>query len=452
MTDLKNTHDSTKQEITINKIVDPNDPTVFRVSEEDAEKLRNLAMQNSGGQIPAEVADTLGMPTDYEQKIPAKLHNHICYSAAQQETERYAKEASKFTDTIVQDNATKEILDEAEATTNLSKFDFGDISEYLKKLETLSFLEAVSYKKKVDAEIARWKSCKSMLKAISDLRLDDSVNRELMKINAMENYEFTESLEDFENHYEENLDKLNQIATKLIEIVNSHKHEMDSTQFLTNEMCHLMEGKLAKLDPSDMNYEYTKARMETVLLAFKNRQDVSYLENKLKSYLQSNKSNIRKDFKDNAGAIHNNQRTKVIKDLIRFFNEDIVYSLYERLMSAFHDNVSAVYVMMGFIAKVMNREKKSSNDVWAKVFVLNLSDIYNGIYDIELVNTEYFMTRVNRVFYPQLKKFVNDNKLTNKLSYGVTFGLNESPRKNVNTESDAYANDLVAGPLTSHHE
>ena len=378
-----------KEGITFTPIVDSNDPTKFTVSEEDANKLKALAMQNTNEE----------------------------------------SNAFEFTDNIIEDNATKELLDEAEATTNLSKFDFGDISEYLNKLETLSFLEAVSYKKKIDAEVSRWKSCESMLKAITNLKLDDSVNQELMKINAMEKFEFDQSLEDFESHYEENMNKLEQISTKLVEIVNSHKHEMDSTRFLTDEMVHLMTNKIAKLDPSDINYEYTKSRMETVVNAFKDRKNTDYLENKLRSYLLSNKANIRKDIKDNATAILNNQHTKVINDLIRFFSPDIAYSLYERLASAFGDNMTAVYIMMGFIAKVMNREKKSSNDVWAKVFVLNLSDIYNNIYDIELVNEESFMDKVERVFYPMIMQFITDNKIRGKLGYGSAFGLHTPKSK-----------------------
>ena len=206
---------------------DPNNPNVFRVSEEDAARLRAMAMSNSNADLTPEMKAAMGITNDdYDQKIPKNIHNHICYDSAKKNNEQYRQEAVEFTNNLVKDNATRDLLDEAEATTNLSKFDFGDISEYLEKLGDLSFLESVSYKKKVDSEIARWKSCQSMLKAISDLKLDDTVNRELMKINAMENYNFTDEVDEFEAHYEENLDKLTQIATRLAENINAHKHEM----------------------------------------------------------------------------------------------------------------------------------------------------------------------------------------------------------------------------------
>ena len=398
--------------------VDPEDPKSFTVSEEEGARLRSIAMSNS---------NVITVPQNYN--IPDNIHNLICYDAAKKNNEKYQKESEEFTNSVISDNATKEILDEAEATTNLSQFDFGDITEYLNKLEDLSFLEAVSYKKKVDAEIARWKSCESMLKAISELKLDDTTNRELMKINAMEDYKFMESVEDFESHYDANMSKLQKISDKLVSIVDTHKHEMDSTRFLTNEMVHLMKGKLAKLDPSGMNYEYNRSRMETVKNAFENRLDLSYLKNKFEIYLKTNKNNIKKDFKDNANLLNSNRRSKVINDLIRFFNEDIVYALYNQLMGIFCGGTSETYLMMAFIAKVMNTEKKTSKDVWAKVFVLNMSDIYNDIFDIEMVDKDSYTDQVAHAFFTSAYEFVKKNSLIKVLNPSISFGLKPTVRK-----------------------
>lgn len=409
---------------------DPENPNIFTVSEEEAARLRAMAMSNNGSEMSPEMQAAMGMVNgEYDQKIPKNIHNHICYDEARKNNDKYLSEAAEFTNSIVEDNATREILDEAEATTNLSKFDFGNIDEYLVKLEDLSFLEAVSYKKKVDSEIARWKSCKSMLKAISDLKLDDTVNRELMKINAMEEYKFNDSIEDFESHYEENLNKLTQIAEKLVSLVNSHKHEMDSTSFLTNEMIHLMKVKLDKLDPSENNYTYTKNKMETVIAAFQNRKDLTFLKYKLEMYLKTSKSNIKRDFRENATLINSGRRPKCINDLIRFFSEDIVYALYERLMYAFSDDVYAVYLMMGFLAKVMNTEKKTSKDAWAKVFILNLSDIYNNIFDLEAGPRSVYMQSIEDVFYPLIAKFLATQKIKEKLTRGASFGLKIPAKK-----------------------
>lgn len=423
------------------------EPQTFRVSEEEGARLRAMAMKNSGSEMSPEMQAAMGMVNgDYDQKVPAKIHNYICYDEARKNNEKFRAEAAAFTDAIVQDNATKEILDEAEATTNLSKFDFGNIDEYLTKLEDLSFLEAVSYKKKIDAEIARWKSCKGMLKAISDLKLDDSVNRELMKINAMEDYNFTESIDDFESHYEENLEKLNKISAKLVEMVNSHKHEMDSTEFLTKEMVHLMQVKLDKLDPNGMNYEYNKTKMETVIEAFKNRRDLKYLKYKMEIYLKTSKANIKRDFRENANLINNGRRSKVINDLIRFFNEDIVYALKERLMYAFNDDVNATYIMLGFIAKIMNTEKKTSKDAWAKVFVLNLSDIYNNIFDIEYLSDgeDSYMMKVEKTFYPMISEFLKSQKMKEKLNDRVAFSLKTPATKKKSEENEETADNVVA--------
>ena len=165
---------------------DPENPNTFTVSEEEAAKLRAMAMANSNAELTPEMQAAMGMANgNYDQQIPDNIHNYICYDEAKKNAEKYKQEATEFTNNLVPDEATRELLDEDEANSSLSSFDFGDIDEYCEKLDGLSFLEAVSYKKKIDTEIARWKSCEGMLKAISEMKLDDSVNRELMKINAM---------------------------------------------------------------------------------------------------------------------------------------------------------------------------------------------------------------------------------------------------------------------------
>jgi hypothetical protein len=266
-----------------------------------------------------------------------------------------------------------------------------------------------------------------MLKAISDLRMDDEVNRELMKINAMEENDFLESIDDFESNYDTNLGKLEKISSKLISIVNSHKDEMDSTKFLTDEMIHLMEGKFNKLDPEGLNYEYNKAKMETVINAFKNRRNLEYLDYKLGIYLKTSKDNIRRDFRNCNG----NNRAKFLNDLARYFSEDILYALYERLMCAFGDDAKAVYLMMGFLAKVMNTEKKTSKDIWAKVLILNLADIYNNIFDIDLCEDgeDSYIMKINKIFYPRIKWFLNNQKGIKVNNWEINFGVRTPVKK-----------------------
>lgn len=411
--------------VIINTIEDPDNPGTFRVSEEEGKRLREMAMSSEGNMA------------DYTDQIPDRVYNHICCDEANRNIEKYQQEAKEFTNNIVQDEATREILDEAEATTSLKAFDFGDIDEYCEKLSSLSFLEAVSFKKKIDVEIARWKSCKSMLKAVSELRVDDTVNKELMKINAMEKYDFLESIDEFESQYEENLGKLEKISSTLVSIVDSHKDEMESTRFLSNEMIHLMKVKIDKLNPSDMNYELNKRKMNIVVEAFENRLDLEYLTGKLSAYLLSSKTNIRRDLRTSK----EHRRAKFLNDLARFFSEDILYALYERLSCAFTDDMKAVYVMMGFLAKIMNSEKKTSRDVWAKVFILNLSDIYNNIFDIEELGEGEcsYLMRIRDAFYPKLKEFLESQKDIKINNWEINFGVKTPSTKKKSDEISEYS-------------
>ena len=163
--------------------------------------------------------------------------------------------------------------------------------------------------------------------------------------------------------------------------------------------------------------------MEIVINAFSNRLDLEYLKNKMEVYLKTNKSNIRRDLR--MAEDHRN-RAKFLNDLARYFSEDILYALYAELMGTFLDDAKAVYVMMGFLAKVMNTEKKSSRDVWAKVFILNLADIYNNIFDIEpelAEGEDSYIDKIDDVFYSMITDFLSKQKdikvSNNKIHFGV---------------------------------
>ena len=105
-------------------------PQTFRVSEEEGARLRAMAMKNNGSEMSPEMQAAMKMVNgDYDQKVPDRVHNYICYDEARKNNEKYREEASEFTNAIVQDNATREILDEAIAEVSdelMEKFFAGE--------------------------------------------------------------------------------------------------------------------------------------------------------------------------------------------------------------------------------------------------------------------------------------------------------------------------------------
>lgn len=383
----------------------------FRLSEEDAERVRASAMQNSNNNLTQEIKKSMESSSTYNNsEIPENIHNAIALDEAKHKKAHYREESTKFTDSIISDNATKEILDEVEATTKLSSMDFGNIDEYLNQLSQLSFLEAISLRKKVDTEIASWKSCRASIDAIAQLKLDDNINREIMQNNTMSEYDIDTTVEDFDKCYEGNLDKLNRIAETLGKIITEHKSEINSTSFLTNEMVSLMQKKVAKLDPAAQNYEFNKIRMERVIRAFQNRMSLVYIHDKLETFLKTNKKYIKKRFRDDKSKIQSYQRTKPINELVRFFNNDMIYNLYETLANIFMKDYDKVYLMLVFLAKVMNTEKSTGNNAWIKVFILNISDINGGIFDIG--NSEEYFENFDHIITPVIDEYFTKNVVT----------------------------------------
>ena len=100
-------------------------------------------------------------------------------------------------------------------------------------------------------------------------------------------------------------------------------------------------------------------------------------------------------------------------------------------MYIFNDDTRVVYILFGFIAKVLNTEKKTSKDVWAKVFALNLSDIYNNIFDIDINKDgeDNYCEKIYKTFDPIVWNFTGNNRYVTALNFGITFGLKTAEKK-----------------------
>ena len=358
------------------------------------------------------------MSSDYEQKVPARMHNWICYDEATKNNEKLRKESEEYMQKTVGNKSVEDILDEGNYKDRLSQFDLGDISDYLEYLKGLSLFEAINLRKRIDEEYTRWKSCKNMIKAVRDLRLEDNQNRDLMLINTLNKYDFSETADQFDAVYESNMEKFEQMIKVLQEIID--KNQTQSTQFLTNELIHLIDSKSENLPEDATNREFILKKMEVIRAAFADRTDLTYLDNKYTTFLEVNKKRIRKEFKDSAKTIQSRRRTKYINDLVRLFSEKIAYGYYAEIMKCFHDDTDCVYLFTYFLMKVMQNDKQNGKNTWVKVLIMNLSDIHAGIYDIG--DGSGYEDKISNTFYGVTKDFINKNKISLNC-YGTSFGL-----------------------------
>ena len=356
---------------------------------------------------------------DYDRLVPKEVHNNICYDEARRNIKSLEKETEEDLNNRIPNNAVKEILNEGDSEDIINQFDLGDITEYLETIKSLSFFEAASLLKRVDKEYVRWKSCYNMLNAIKNLKLDDSQNRQLMEVNALDQFEFSESMEDFEKVYDTNINKFEQIIKILKDITNQNNGN-STTSFLTNEIVALLEKKMDKLPTNVTNYEYTIRKVTTIVNAFKNRLDVKYLLNKYLTYLTTQKSKIKRFFKDDAKSIQQEKKTKVMNDLVRNFSTGIAYGYLNQLNKIFNDNSDAVYLFTNFLMKTIKSESNTGNDTWVKVLVMNLSDIEGKVFDLD--DPDKYLEKINDSFYNITINFLGQNKLTlNK--HTITFGI-----------------------------
>ena len=358
---------------------------------------------------------------DYDRLIPAKVHNAICYDEAIKHNEKLRKESDAHMSETIGNNSLVDILDEGSAEVRINQFDLGDITQYLEDLKTLSFFEAVSLRKKVDAEYVRWKSCNSMLNAVQNLKLDDNQNRQLMELNTLEDYNFSQSVEDFRKVYESNIDKYTQIISVLDNIINTNRQ--NSTTFLTNELLHMIDSRLANLPNTLTNYDYIIKKMNVIKDAFLHRENLQYLALKIESFLKVHRKKIKITFKNDSKELNNGKRTKIINELIRYFSKDIADGYYRQLMKIFHNDFDSVYLMTYFLMKIMNSEKETGKNTYAKVFIMNLSDINAGIYDYDESHGIDYENEIGVYFIHPIVTFLDSNNIS--LNYkGDIFSTN----------------------------
>ena len=270
--------------------------------------------------------------------------------------------------------------DEVSVVEKLQSMDFGDMNEFLASLETLSFMEVVTYRSKILEEIDRWKSCRAALDAIQALQADDKLMKALRSENTLSEYDFKD-LNKFNAQYETNLGHLMTVGQKLNEIIKTHGTEMNSSDFMTHQMIDLIQKKIQRIPENQPNRGLEIKRLQVFSDALAHRSNFKFIFDKIDQNEERNSKALRKVMRNDLTLLYVNRKTKTIKELCRAYSEDMIYKLVEILRKTFSNHDLCVYVMLWHLNQL--RTKSVEGEAWVKVFVLNLTDIYNGIYDIQ---------------------------------------------------------------------
>lgn len=370
------------------------------------------------------------------------MHNAACLKAAESSmrAQNYLNYSStkKLMPEPAMVSLIADTLTEAKAADQLARYDFGAMPLFLAKLKTLTFLEQVDLSRRVNNEIARWEGCKTALECISDMHITDSMNRQMMLINSMNHFGYNGTQEEFTADYTEKMDQLKKISAVLAACIDANKEGLGTTSFTTNEMIALMEKRASELQVESGTESSVKYANHVVEI-FKNRTSFDFLKGRLEIFLKTNK----KDLKRAISELKSNKMPKCMKTLVRIFGNDTMYRVwYTLIMNHINHDADAVFVLLSFLAKLTETEKNTGNAVWAKVFILNISDCQRKVFDLE--DPDGYIGQIWELFHVPIDKFLHNNKLNSRINpgYSYTFKL-DTPEEYVNAISDYEANHML---------
>lgn len=387
-------------DVTYHNIEDKEDKAPIQMSDAERNRLAAMARQakeNSGN------SSMNNSYAEYLAKIPAKQDNYINMMIAGDKLKELKTKMNEEIEKTSPDEMTNDVLSTAADDNIIYKnYDMSDLDKYMEKINTMSMLEAVSLKNSVTKELNRLESCHTMVKTVANLRdnfdvvapgkepsaidrknAGTNVNKDIMTANYLDDYGYQESADEFNKLYDAYQPKL----TALIETLNMHINECGkqaaSTKYMTNDFLHIINKKINNMKSTDMNYDYNMKKLQMLKSAFENRTDLTYLKNKLE-FFSKNKTHLKNlakamtgTFSDVASKLNNNFATKTmsafIKEIDEFYNGNMYWAI----------------TILYFLNYVCTSEAKTNNDAWVKIFVLNATDIHNGIWDLEMSIEDY---------------------------------------------------------------
>lgn len=332
-------------------------------------------------------------------------------------------------------------------------YNMADLDKYIEKIPSMTMLESVSLKNSVTKELDRLESCHTMVKAVSELKdnfdtvtpgkehapADNTdVGKNILTANYLDEYGYEESAEEFKRLYDAYQPKL----TSLVETIDKHIEECSkqaaSTKYMTNDFLHIIEKKINNMKPTDMNYDYTMKKLQVLKSAFENRTDLTYLSNKLSTFIK-NKTHMK-----NLAKAMNGTFTNIGGKLRSNFTDASMNSFLNGMEAVFGQDREAVIILVYFLDYICSTEIKTNADSWVKVFVLNITDIRRGIWDMDM-HFDKYLAQVDSAFYPQIeeiKKYLasRKSKISNSIysTYSILISdIDPKPEKKEESSEEA---------------
>lgn len=366
-------------------------------------------------QAKANGGNSTGMDAEYLTKVPAKQHNQITMLCAGDKLKELNDKMNEEINSNAGDAGTADILSETANDHILYKdYNIDDLDQYIKKIDSMTMLEAISLKNSIAKELNRLESCHTMVKAVDDLRQNfdivspdktptmmdrksagTDVDKQILTANYLDEYGYTESADEFAKLYDTYKPKLEELSNALTVHINECEPNAASTKYMTEDFLQIINKRLNNLHPSDKNYDYLYKSLGTLKDAFENRTDIKFLNNKMRLFVQ-NKTHMK-----NLAKAMNGTFSGIAAKLNKNFATKTMSSFINAMHDCFDGDLYNILPLLYFLNYVCTSESKNNGDAWVKVFVLNVSDIRKGIWDLD-EHYDSYLARMANTFYPKL--------------------------------------------------
>lgn len=304
------------------------------------------------------------------------------------------------TETVELDTEPVDTQAEGENIVQYKNYYFGDIEKYMEEIDKLSFIECASLQKSIRRDLDNLEECREVLTTLAQMQdaeqgkeVDDLSIRLAQSNYLSEHYFHDADLDEFNKNYDQNHEALERLLDKLNEKVENNPASK-SSRLLNEEMIHLLEKNQKALNPEAPNYKFANDKANTVIEAFSNRLDLTYLKDKVTMMMQ-NKATVRelKKMSRSGGK-------DLEKGLRKIFSQRQIFNFVNLCHTEVFQDDKTADLFIAALSKIARNESRSGKNAWVKIVILNFSEIVSEIYDFGDPNV-YFET-IRNTFTPIL--------------------------------------------------
>lgn len=279
---------------------------------------------------------------------------------------------------------------------------FAELDKLSEEVESANYIELTSLKKTAKKFADAIDNIGMMVNMVEQLNnAEDNLAKQIAEGDVLEKTHYSNKYDNLREEYTQYKDKANSIINRIDERISEETSKGITSKYLTTCLNEILEKKINNIksvldeNPNDADPHLNSALIiyNEVAKAFSNRDDLSWIIEKSKDEKFVNKiyknSKVNKKKKNFAKYIATNFKRICSAEESLAFNKFIQYKFND---SEFTD------IFMYFLAKIYHIGRLDGTYAYAKIVIMNILDIMNGIYDISDDNGDHVNAQLKEIY------------------------------------------------------